>query len=413
MNTNQNRKLRIGLYVAVPAAIENQPVRRGGYGALKSAIARARDRTYWYALRRPKVSFYHWNTLLGSNKGDAAIRETIKYSLQHALAPWQLTFDELEWGTLSTQSPEELNRRWDMLVIGGSGYIASNEKGELAKRMLDDLPILRGLTCLKVLYGIGWNSLLTANGEAQPLSGQANKILREILGTLNVLSVRDRASEALVHSHTRDDVYLTGDPALFYGAEEAYPPLLRATGKVQIGLNFAVHGPNSARRFETQFDQHCALLRDIGKKFPATFHYVQHSHTERFVPGLLRARGIPVVAHDPAPGQLVPLYRQLDLHICEMMHSSILAINAGTPTISLAYDVKNIGFFDLMGLERFCHPVWKLDRGAILQSIADAVQNAPQIRQTIEKRKAELHLVYDGFLNKVRSAVSRSLNSIV
>jgi polysaccharide pyruvyl transferase WcaK-like protein len=94
-----------------------------------------------------------------------------------------------------------------------------------------------------------------------------------------------------------------------------------------------------------------------------------------------------------------------------MMHSSILAINAGTPTISLAYDIKNIGFFELMGLEQFCHPVWKHDRGAILQSVTDAVQNAPQIRQAIEKRKAELHLVYEGFLNEIRSAVSRSLNS--
>lgn len=411
MNTNQNRKLRIGLYVAVPSGIENQPLRRGRYGALKSAIARARDRTYWYALRQPKVSFYHWNTLLGSNKGDAAIRETIKHSLQHTLAPWELTFDELEWGTLSAQSPEELNRRWDMLVIGGSGYIASNEKGELAKRMLDDLPLLRNLTCLKILYGIGWNSLLTADGEVQPLSVQADKALGEILGTLDVLSVRDRASEALVRSHTRDEVYLTGDPALFYSAEEAYPPLLRVAGKVQIGLNFAVHGPNSARRFEAQFDRHCDLLRDIGRKFPVTFHYVQHSHTERFIPGLLRARGIPVVAHDPAPGQLVPLYRQFDLHICEMMHSSILAINAGTPTISLAYDIKNIGFFELMGLEQFCHPVWKHDRGAILQSVTDAVQNAPQIRQAIEKRKTELRLVYEGFLNEIRSAASRSLNS--
>ncbi|MBN9556603.1 MAG: polysaccharide pyruvyl transferase family protein [Alphaproteobacteria bacterium] len=411
MSTNQNRKLRIGLYVAVPSGIENRPLRRGRYGALKSAIARARDRTYWYALRQPKVSFYHWNTLLGSNKGDAAIRETIKHSLQHTLAPWELTFDELEWGTLSAQSPEELNRRWDMLVIGGSGYIASNEKGELAKRMLDDLPLLRNLTCLKILYGIGWNSLLTADGEVQPLSVQANKTLREILATMDVLSVRDRASEMLVQNNSKKHVYLTGDPALFYSAEEAYPPLPRVSGELHVGLNFAVHGPETAEQFEANFDQYCALLKSIDEVFSPTFHYIQHFHVERLVPEVLHKRGFDVVSHDPTPRQLVPLYRQLDLHICEMMHSSILAINAGTPTINLAYDIKNIGFFELMDLERFCHPVWMLGHDTILQSVTDAVQNAPQIRRAIEKRKAELHLVYEGFLNEIRSAVSRSLNS--
>ncbi len=37
-----------------------------------------------------------------------------------------------------------------------------------------------------------------------------------------------------------------------------------------------------------------------------------------------------------------------------MMHSSILSLRAGVPTVNLGYDVKNAALFNMLGLPQFC-----------------------------------------------------------
>jgi polysaccharide pyruvyl transferase WcaK-like protein len=88
-------------------------------------------------------------------------------------------------------------------------------------------------------------------------------------------------------------------------------------------------------------------------------------------------------------------YATLDLHVCQMLHSSILCLAAGVPAIALAYDVKNAGLFEMMGLPELCLDADTADLGA---AIADVLRRGPALRRQIAERTAALRAETDAYL---------------
>lgn len=59
------------------------------------------------------------------------------------------------------------------------------------------------------------------------------------------------------------------------------------------------------------------------------------------------------IIHDLGPSDLSHLYGAMDLFIASRLHSAIFALLSGTPSLSLAYQPKTIGTFNLVGLKEW------------------------------------------------------------
>lgn len=375
-------------------------------GRIKAFVGRSLDVLGWFALRSTRIRFHHWNTLEVTNKGDIAIRESVKEQLVDVFAPRPVAFTEIGWGMLDPAAAGKIGREHDLFVIAGSGYIFSHDGGELHPRSALDRAFLQNIMCPRVAYGIGWNKLLSSGNlrEERPLTQDSHKILKGILGRLDLVSVRDGATHDLVEELTSNSPAIPGDPALFYHGV-GFSPAKSRDGKLRVGLNFAMHGHTSSKRISLQHAQFCEFLRAFARRHDVTYHYVQHTHTERALPLMLRSRGIQVETIDLPPDQLPAFYASLDLHVCQMLHSAILAVGAAVPTLHFAYDVKSIGFFELMQMPEHCFPSLAFNQQQALSALEALHANAAEISAHIKRRKDELRAVRDAFCNEIKALV--------
>jgi hypothetical protein len=405
---NAQSPLRICLYVAVSSDAEYRLIPTPAVKRMKRAIGRGLDLANWFLRGSARVRLHHWNTRDITNKGDIAIRESIKEQLRAAFTPRDVVFSELAWGTLDPLQADAISREHELFVIAGSGYIFSHETGALAPRSAQDHVFIEALTCPKIAYGIGWNKLMSTADlhEDRPLTQGSRDTLKGILDGLDLVSVRDRATQELVRDITGRDPTLTGDPALFYRGAGPAPKRFK-DGKLHVGLNFALHSKELIERIERQHEPFCEFLREFARRHDVMYHYVEHVETERVLPLLLRAQGIRAERVDIPPSHLPNFYATLDLHICQMLHSAILAVDAGVPTLHFAYDVKSVGFFDLMQMPEYCFPGWPFDPQQGLAVLEALHANATKVKEHIARRKGEIAVVRDAFLNEIRAVVAK------
>jgi len=375
----------------------------------KAALGRALDVVCWALRVHTKVRFHHWHTHDVTNKGDIAIREAVKQQLAAIFAPRQVTFTTLGWSELDSETAKRIGSTHDLFVIAGSGYVSAPDDGELAPRYEADRKALAEMACKKISYGIGWNKLLPGSDgqEMLPLTQRSRDTLKGIFGQLESVSVRDEATRELVESVTGVAPFLTGDPALFYrGASPQTPArsgkLPTPTKKLNVGLNIALHGNASAARVGSQLDTVCEFLRAFAQQHDLVYHYMQHSHTERAIPLLLRTRGISVKTVDISPEHLPAYYGTLDLHLCQMLHSAILCLDAGVPTLTFAYDVKSLGFFEVMQMPQYCLRSDPFDPAQAIVTANEMLENAAAVRTHIARRKAEIWQSGDAFRAQIK-----------
>jgi polysaccharide pyruvyl transferase WcaK-like protein len=272
-----------------------------------------------------------------------------------------------------------------------------------------DLAGIVDIDCPKMGFGIGWNKLIETGDlrEARHLSQKSRATLKGLLERLDLTSVRDAATQSLVSELTGREPVLTGDPALFYKGDRSRRKF--SDGKLHVGVNFALHGKERVEFIAQQHGIFCEVLAEFARRHDVVYHYVQHAYTERALPLMLRAKGISVVLENLPVDQMPALYGALDIHLCQMLHSAILAVGAGTPTLHYGYDVKSIGFFDLMQMPEWCFPDWPIDRESVLAQLESLLVDSDRIRTHISRRKEEVRHISDAFLADVKDVVIKRL----
>src|SRR5438094_7279737 len=115
--------LRVCLYLTIPNADENQPVASTASKELKRFAHRCADLCKWMILRKFSVTFWAWQALSRSNKGDSIIRESIRQQIADTFGQSEVDFLELRWGSLSEDVVATLNASCDLFVIAGGGYL--------------------------------------------------------------------------------------------------------------------------------------------------------------------------------------------------------------------------------------------------------------------------------------------------
>jgi hypothetical protein len=173
----------------------------------------------------------------------------------------------------------------------------------------------------------------------------------------------------------------------------------RAQGKkMRVGINLAFHGIVDAQQVLHDLPKITMLLKTLKFGFDAELHYISHAPDDRILRHLFAARGIFMRWHDLPLEALPGIYKSLDFHICQMMHSAIFAMGAGVPTISIAYDEKAFALFKLLNMDSYCVPISSWEPDDLLLRFGTMMAHKSDIRQHLEVRVAELDGISREFL---------------
>lgn len=392
---SHSRTYKIALYVAISS--DREQLSRAL--TLKRRIKQGASIGSAYLSKKPKFDFNSWE-VPNSNKGDILIREAVKQQLTKAL-PHHVSFMEIHWGDLDNSTAKRINAECDAFVIAGSGYIFPSF-GILPPRFLADAKAIAKITCPKVALGIGLNIL---EGEEASLCTDSLAALQSLIGDLDLISVRDEKTAAMLTQITRRACLITGDPVLFYDYETLGK--IRSTTPYSIGLNLALHGPISANNISRDIDKMADLLKRLQLKFPVSFHYIAHAPSERLAWWMLKSRGLNMPWYDLKPAALPKLYATLDAHICQMMHSAICAMNRDVPVTAFAYDRKTNGLFDLMRLPQYCVSMGNWSTDSVFPILERMIQERGKIRAHIQEARERLLNEGAEFSQAFRSLLER------
>ena len=402
------RELNICLFLAIPAAYQNRRILEPVIARSKRRLKQARDLLRWHILRSNTFDYHAWHDVKDTNKGDAAIRQATRDLLTATFPETVVNFTELAWDDFDETRAEQIGRENDLFVIAGSGYFHLDSNGEMAARVFRDAQLLARMTCSKIALGIGINRSV-ANGvnglrDIPTISSNAKSVMRRVLDQLSVISVRDPRTKAILSPLTEHTIFLGGDAALYF-APPSQSAKQRAWSKPRIGLNIGVHEADLVRRLPQTLPAYLDFLHHMQREHGAELHYVQHTRVERVIVKMLRARGLRLTAHDLDFNELPGLYAGFDFHVCEMLHSSILSLAAGTPTINVAYDSKNIAFYKLMGLDSWILPAAGLTADAMLAIAGEILGDRAAASDRVLSRISALKQTNATFLHEVRQIV--------
>lgn len=375
------------LYLAEPAARERSVVRRSLKGHVRAAVTRGFDRLRWRVLKDFRIDYDAWRVVTHTNKGDAAIREAIRAQLAALPFPTPPEFVEVGWGELTEQHIAWLNETPGLFVIAGSGYLHFGRDNELATRVERDLGLFARMSCARIAYGIGVNQF-RADGtlsafDTDAVAPRSRDLLAEFSSMMDTIAVRDEATRRLFAGLRPNALHLTGDPALFLRPAASASPRARGERPALVGLNFALHGPNGAATLRERMRWIVPLVRRMSDVWRCRLRYFVHSDVERVFPMLLSQHGIEVEVVDTPVQAMLDAYAEVDLHVCQMLHSSILALATRAPTINIGYDSKNLAFYQLMEIPDLCFTSKGLDAERVFESAARLYEKRDVFRETV------------------------------
>lgn len=325
-------------------------------------------------MRRPRIIHFHFRTR--HNVGDEAVVLAIRELLDEALGAARWTSVRLR----ALQAPparrfhDDVNRH-DLAIIGGGGLYSR-------WGLPLDAEALAGIRIPVVVFGAGFNR----NLDDGPLSPAQIDSIHRLHAQARLASVRDARTRDMLASLGHQTEHC-GDPALFLRPRQPWLP--RRWQRPTLGFNVAAHGWRGQDAHLEEVIETCGgVLRSLAARHGARIVYLVHGDAELKLKARLR-QAIPGarILHCAAP-RLAHAYRQLDLVISMMLHSSIMAFAAGTPVINIGYDDKNRAFMhDIGRIDRHI-PLATLQPEALLALAGDALaggRDNPADRAVLDK----------------------------
>ena len=386
------------------------------------AVARPPDRPSWFvrlrgratdtlkaardidSVRRGNVDVLDYRNYLhpgAANVGDIAISRSVAKMIQIADPNAAIAF--ANWGEFDRLDIAGASH--STVVVAGSGYLPIGKDGRLSDRLTTDAECFNRWQSKVILLGIGVNRP-QADTPTQPTADidEVNRsAVANILARATHCSVRDEFSVEFLRRMTERHVELLGDPALHLAALTGITRGQRVNRPAPVvGVNFSFHGPSSTELLRRNFFEYVSALKQLSELTGCQFRYFVHFDTEALIPKLLRTCGISIEVVAGDPEYLCSEYAKLDLHICGMLHSCILASSVDTPCVALAYDIKHRGFLNLFGLGEYCLPAANIKASEIVAAAQSALHQQTQIRSQLSIKRIELE-------QKTKQFVAQSL----
>ena len=393
-------RMRVYLYCAIPRSAEMASFGRSPKDRLKRQIKLWLGMMLWRLFDRFWLDSHDAAAVSQSNKGDIAIRESVEELLAGALSG-EVEFREIGWDQIDERAIAEINQQGSLFVIAGSGYFMLDRQGRLAERLWRDADRFAELRVPIVCLAPGVNQHLTFGSmRAAPIQPEHLKVLRRIGDCLALTSVRDRSSADILESAGLPRPLVLADPAFFLSSQPPSPK--DDPGRPLVGINFAIHAHELEPVLRAALPSIVPALKRFQRDTGCRFAYFVHASGERELWRLLRSSGLELDLLDLPPRDLLSHYGQLDMHVCMMMHSSILSLSRAVPTLALIYDRKSDGLFELVGL-----PEWTLaassitEEAAVLERLHGLWEQRDSVRSHLSHRLPEMRAEMDTMLRQI------------
>lgn len=248
-----------------------------------------------------------------------------------------------------------------------------------------------------------------------PVAGNAQRLLLvQVLNRVTALFVRDERSlnflqTELAGLHIRP--YLL--PDLAFGLEtSAYAPVeMKAEDNLTIhigitAIDFQQQNPNFSLQAAYE-DTLISAIRRLADRHPIQVYVIaqctgpSRDQDDRPVAArihtrLCEKRIVATLVDEIQDAQnLVKYFQRMTVVIGTRMHSGILALTAGVPTVLIGYQPKAQGMMEMIGMSRYVLAIDALSDDQLYTRVEELLQNRDQLTLTITERVHELRRQLD------------------
>jgi polysaccharide pyruvyl transferase WcaK-like protein len=393
----------------VPAPVANayRTIDRSIYSRAKSKLVRNYEILRAASTGEINYTDYHHTGRGNTNRGDVAIGQAVEQQIRSTFGQ-NAKIDVVGWGDVTERNVDDYSKAYDLVVIGGGGYIFLDPNGQLNARArdIDLLECFRSRICA---YGIGLNRLMNESQyyDFRALPAYTKNWLRRFSSLAFLITVRDNSTAELFSEGIGREVPVTGDPALAIANLSSYSDIAnKGVMQNHVGINVAAHGRRALACSKQVLPVLEKVYRSLVRKAGTELHYFVHDDAEYSIIRHLRLRRHKFIVIDTSPSEMVDKYAETTLVINQMLHSSILAFRAGTPAINLAYDLKTVAFYQLFGLEKYCLPWSEVTEKRLNATINVLREEITEVKYTIAAKRNILLARQNEALQKMLTACS-------
>jgi len=384
------RAMRVLIYTPIPADEAYRPISRSFLERIRNRTRRHLELLAWRATGVWRAHYSTFEDASGTNSGDIAIRVAVSRQLERILGNRQIDAIEVCWGKLG----EALNQHGtpDLIAIAGGGFFFADSRGRLPPRFAADVAALESVSCPVIGISLGLNRHITDDDSgAFRFDPSQNETITQFMKRLDLCAVRDRTTQEAIAAVTGEAPTVAVDPAFLVGARMPLwrgPAAQRPT--LMVGVNVSFHGAYATAFNRTLLTVLARALYRLAQNHPVHFMYFVHSDGERGIVTALRRFGIPLTVVEGDIDTMLRAYRQLDIHVCQMLHSAILATSVGVPTLNLAYDIKCKSFFELLEFPQGCRGNANLTADDLFGELTELLANREEVMAHLATQRVKL-----------------------
>lgn len=357
-----------------------------------------------------RVKIAHLHVADKNNKGDVAIVLAVQELLRVNFPGCEIIdypVQLLKTGSIS--EAKKINQA-DLVVIGGGGIIYSYF-------LPYNLKFIEAIARPIIVFGVGYIKEIGAPN----LSQEAIRSVIFLVGKATAVGVRDfKTKEFLVKNGiSAAKVKVVGDPAALLSEKKPALAVLKKLGihkknkKIKIGLNLNYSGWLGFGKWREDI---LSSYRDVAKYFIKEYggsggpgveiYYLKHHPGENNIYPELKIKNLKLVDIPPVEQKYV--YGKLDLIIGMMLHSGVIAFGAGTPEISVAYDLRNYSFAEFIKCPELVVNLSDLKKGELLKRVKLVFKKRKYYQKKFIKVKKEIEKMHINFLKEIYGYCSRT-----
>ena len=364
------------------------------------------------------ITIAHIHVWDKNNKGDVAIVLAVQELLRQKFLSCKILDFPVETLKSGTETDLQKINSADFVIIGGGGIFYSY----FLPYCID---FIRRITKPIIIFGAGYIKEVGA----PELSSAARVSLVELIKAATLVGVRDYKTKEFLESHGAPlrKIKVIGDPAvLLIEKKPARFKISPRTKKIaskqlpiRLGLNLNYSGwlgfgewrediLNSYRAVADYFIDEYSKTGEEKATSRSTkpgleIYYLKHHPGEDNIYPELKIKDLKVV--DLKAAEQKYIYGQMDLVIGMMLHAGVLAFGAGTPEISVAYDLRNYSFAEFIKCPELVIDLNKLKNGELLKRVKQVFTKRQKYVNIFRHKKAEIYKKQNEFLDRVKKSV--------
>lgn len=337
-----------------------------------------------------KIAHLHvWDK---KNKGDYAIVLAVQELLKKQFPKCKITDFPINLLKDGKNSDAKKINQNDFVIIGGGGifysyFLPYNQ--EFIKAI--NIPI--------AIFGAGYIKEV----DAPELSLASAKSVAYLATQAKFVGVRDNNTKKFLIKHgvKNNKIEVIGDPAaLLSEIKPAKSIINNKKETLKIGLNLNYSGWLG---FGKWHDDILNAYREVAQYFQenydAQIYYLKHHPGENKIYPELKIKNLKLV--DLKPVEQKYIYGELDLIVGMMLHVGVMSFGAGTPEISVAYDLRNHSFAEFIGHKELVVDLQTLKSGELLKRVKMLYSKRDKYQKEFLKIKEEIKNKQIKFLTKL------------